>query len=92
MRNVYGTIYFYILLFLSLGTVESVAQTFRYSGVVLDSADRSPIAGVYVTYFHDGSPVSYEVTDADGRFIVDSPMILDSLKFILMGYKSLSLV
>lgn len=91
MRNVYGTIYFYILLFLSLGTVESVAQTFRYSGVVLDSADRSPIAGVYVTYFHDGSPVSYEVTDADGRFIVDSPMILDSLKFILMGYKSLSL-
>ena len=71
--------------------MESVAQTFRYSGVVLDSADKSPVTGVYVTCFSAGKTVCYEVTDADGRFVVDSPTMLDSLNFILLGYKPLSL-
>lgn len=92
MRHVYWSLCFCILLFLALGTVESAAQTFRYSGVVLDSADRSPLAGVYVTCFSEGSTVSYGVTDTDGRFVMDSPRILDSLNFILLGYKSFSLI
>ena len=79
MKNFY--IKLYILILLLLYSVPFVAQNIQ--GVVRDSTTNEPLA--YIAVFYDGRGVG-SITDADGRYTVETRKGWNRLTFSVVGY------
>lgn len=79
MKNFY--IKLYILILLLLYSVPFVAQNIQ--GVVRDSTTNEPLA--YIAVFYDGRGVG-SITDADGRYTVETRKGWNRLTFSAVGY------
>lgn len=76
------------ILMLQLSAYLLNAQEHSYSGTVRDSADRSPLAGVFINCFSSGTSAGFVISDNDGRFAISTASPVDRMDFSMMGYKT----
>ena len=73
----------FILLFVLLGSASLFAQTGVVSGTVIDEASADPLIGAYI--FVNGTDKAV-ATDFDGKYKLDLPAGVYSLKMTYIGY------
>ncbi|MCC6600261.1 MAG: TonB-dependent receptor plug domain-containing protein [Crocinitomicaceae bacterium] len=75
--------FLFLSVFVLLGAMSDAQVTGYYSGRIIDSRSRDPLAGIRVCAL---SGIPCTVTDADGHFRLGSHLKIDSLLFDGLGY------